>query len=90
MKIRKFKLLKNIYSRIDKDNIEKVRDFLYNCLDFNKDEFRPRVKIGINEDLDSLRNEYNNLDEVLTKHAIEYASKIPKNSFMINKNTLGT
>ena len=78
----KFKLLTNLYNRIDKENVVKIYNFLKSCLDFMKEEFRPKIKIGINEDLDLLRKEYNELDEILSKYAIDYSKKIPKNSFM--------
>jgi DNA mismatch repair ATPase MutS len=80
--LKKFKLLHIIYSRINKENIIKVYDFLNNCLDVTKNEIRPKIKIGVNEDLDMLRKEYNSLDEVLSKYAIEYSQCIPKESFM--------
>lgn len=79
---KKFKLLHNIYLRINKENIIKVYDFLNNCLDVIKNEIRPKIKIGVNEDLDMLRKEYNSLDEVLSRYAIEYSECIPKESFM--------
>jgi DNA mismatch repair ATPase MutS len=78
----RFKLLSGLYSRICVDNLEKILDFLNNCLDFSKEEFKPKIKIGVNEDLDMLRTEYNNLNEILSKHAIDYSKTLPKDSFL--------
>jgi DNA mismatch repair ATPase MutS len=78
----KFKILKSFYSRLNLENLEKILDFLNTCLDFPKEEYKPKIKIGVNEDLDILRTEYNNLNEILSKHAIEYSKTLPAGSFL--------
>ena len=71
-----------MFVKINKENIEKIFDFVCNCLDFSKDDMRPRVKKGVNELLDKLKEEFSGLDELLSKLALEYSEKIPKDCFM--------
>ena len=76
------KYLDSMFVKINKENIEKIFDFVCNCLDFSKDDMRPRVKKGVNELLDKLKEEFSGLDELLSKLALEYSEKIPKDCFM--------
>lgn len=76
------KYLENLFSKINTENIEKIFDFVCNCLEFGKDDIRPRIKKGVNELLDKLKEEFAGLDELLTKLAVEYSQKVPKESFM--------
>ncbi len=78
----KFTLLNEILENINLDNIENLYEFMVNCMDFPKEDENVKLKTNINEDLDSLRKEYNSLDEILSKHAIEYSKNIPRGSFM--------
>ena len=50
-------LLDSLYSNINVSNISKVFDFICNCLEFNKDDIKPRIKNGVNEMLDKLKEE---------------------------------
>lgn len=73
-------LLDNVYSSINVSNISKVFDFICNCLEFNKDDIKPRIKNGVNEMLDKLKEEYKGIDDVLSKLALEYSQKLSQGS----------
>ena len=48
----KFKLLQLNFSKINIQEIQNIIDIISGCLDFYKDDFKPKLKIGISEDMD--------------------------------------
>ncbi len=48
----RFKLLQNLYSKLNSTNIQSMIDLISGCFDFYKEDVKPKLKVGINEDMD--------------------------------------
>lgn len=46
------KLLQTLFNKLNVGNLQSIVDLIAGCLDFYKDDNKPKLKVGINEDMD--------------------------------------